>query len=273
MPRLVVFSDMDGTLLHAKTYEFEAALPAIDALKARGVPLVLVSSKTRAEIEHYRSILCNHDPFVVENGAAVFIPKGSFPFPVEGARELAEGYFVMEFGTQRARILEALGRASCALGVKFLGFASMDDAEVAERTGLPLELARLARAREYDEPLVLDASMKKSFERLKACLAEEGLRLTQGGRFAHALGPNDKGLAVLSLRSLFERLWPECSSVGLGDAQNDLPMLNAVDIPFVIPNPWVDQSALACVPRQRRALHIAPQGFTEAISDVLSEVS
>lgn len=273
MPRLIVFSDMDGTLLHAKTYSFDEALPAIGALKARGFPLVLVSSKTRAEIEHYRDIFGIHDPFVIENGAAVFIPKGSFPFPIESAKEVAEGYLVLELGVPRSKILEALQSASCALGVKFRGFASMDDAEVAERTGLPLELAKLAKRREYDEPLVLDASLLANRERLRIWLAKGGLHLTQGGRFAHVLGPNDKGLAVLSLRSLFARLWPDCLSVGIGDAPNDIPMLNVVDIPFVIPNAGVEQDTLSSVSNQRRAFHSAPKGFAEAIFGVLAEVA
>ena len=76
-PLLLVFSDLDGSLLDHHDYSFGAALPAIEALRQRGVPLILCSSKTRAEIEPLRARLDNRDPFIVENGAAVFIPCGS----------------------------------------------------------------------------------------------------------------------------------------------------------------------------------------------------
>ena len=43
---------------------------------------MLVTSKTRSEVEPVRRALGNHDPFIVENGGAAFLPAGSFPFPV-----------------------------------------------------------------------------------------------------------------------------------------------------------------------------------------------
>jgi phosphoglycolate phosphatase-like HAD superfamily hydrolase len=46
----IVFSDLDGTLLDHETYLFDAAQPALNALKARDIPLILASSKTRAEM-------------------------------------------------------------------------------------------------------------------------------------------------------------------------------------------------------------------------------
>ncbi len=64
----VVVSDLDGTLLHRETYSFDEALPGIASLKERAIPVILVSSKTRAEIEPIREALGLEDPFVVENG-------------------------------------------------------------------------------------------------------------------------------------------------------------------------------------------------------------
>ena len=83
MPNLIVFTDLDGSLLDGTTYSYEAATPALTALREQGIPLVLVSSKTRAEMEPLRQRLVHHDPFIVENGGAVFIPHGLFDFPFE----------------------------------------------------------------------------------------------------------------------------------------------------------------------------------------------
>ena len=49
-PPLVVFSDLDGTLLDHDTYAWDAAKPALTRLALLGCPVILTSSKTAAEI-------------------------------------------------------------------------------------------------------------------------------------------------------------------------------------------------------------------------------
>jgi hypothetical protein len=78
-PMLLMFSDMDGSLLDHHSYSFAAALPMITALEQLDIPLILASSKTRAEILDLRTALGNRHPFIVENGAAIVIPKQAFP--------------------------------------------------------------------------------------------------------------------------------------------------------------------------------------------------
>src|SRR5690242_8205918 len=107
MPQLIVFTDLDGTLLDAETYAFDASREALDALRARSVPLIPASSKTRAEIERLRADLDHHHPFIVENGGGMFIPKGYFDFPLEGA-VLRGPYQVIEFGLPYAALRLAL---------------------------------------------------------------------------------------------------------------------------------------------------------------------
>ena len=75
MRDIVVFTDLDGTLLDASTYSFEAARPALDALRQQDIPLVLVSSKTRAEIEPIRGRLKQVHPFITENGGGCLYPE------------------------------------------------------------------------------------------------------------------------------------------------------------------------------------------------------
>jgi len=72
MAKIIVFTDLDGTLLHPKTYSFDAAMPALKLIKEKDIPLILCSSKTRAEIEVYRKKLDNQHPFVSENGGGIF---------------------------------------------------------------------------------------------------------------------------------------------------------------------------------------------------------
>ena len=90
MKKTVVFSDLDGTLLDESSYSFKDALPAVRLLQLRAIPLVLCSSKTRAEIEPCRLSLHNRHPFISENGGGIFIPPGYFSAPFEAMISLYE---------------------------------------------------------------------------------------------------------------------------------------------------------------------------------------
>ena len=49
----VVVTDLDGCLLDARTYEWAAALPALDTLKRRAIPLVRAGVQQAAvEVGH-----------------------------------------------------------------------------------------------------------------------------------------------------------------------------------------------------------------------------
>ena len=99
MGNLIIFSDLDGTLLDQRRGDsFDEASPALEAVRDKGIPLILCSSKTRAEVEVIRGRMGNEDPYIVENGGAIFIPEGYFDFILERVRKEA-GYLVIELGT------------------------------------------------------------------------------------------------------------------------------------------------------------------------------
>ena len=81
----LVATDLDGTLLDRETYDFAPARPALDALREARVPLVLCSSKTRAEMEPLAVAIGAPGPLVVENGGAVVAPGGA----LRGGRDRA----------------------------------------------------------------------------------------------------------------------------------------------------------------------------------------
>ena len=262
---LVVFSDLDGTLLDHATYDLDAARPAIERLRAAGVPLVLCTSKTRAEVEPVRDALRNDHPFIVENGGGLYIPVGYFPFELEGA-EPRSGYWVVSFGDPYPEIVQALARAAAASGVGVRGFASMTDEQVAADTGLSTREAQLARAREFDEPFVIPEPARAND--LLAAIERQGKRWTKGGRFYHITGPSDKAGAVRHLISLYRRQLGGTQTVGLGDAPNDAGFLSLVDIPILLASPRLDQLR-ALVPRGRTTVLAGPSGWNEAVLAVL----
>jgi mannosyl-3-phosphoglycerate phosphatase len=229
---LLVFSDLDGTLLDHDTYAFDAAGPALARLRELRVPLVLATSKTRAEVEPVRAQLCNDDPFIVENGGGIFFRGDRSAPDLQGVERRGDYWCVrcgVDYRTVRAFITEVAARFGAG------GFGDMTDEQVAYRTGLPLDAARRARRREFTEPFVLED--EGVLPDLARAAADAGLALTRGGRFHHLIGAaQDKGKAV---RLVIDALagGERVRSIGLGDGDNDRPMLAAVDVAVVVPRP------------------------------------
>lgn len=51
---LLIFTDLDGTLLDHESYDFTPARPMLARLAAMRAPVVLASSKTAAEIAEWQ---------------------------------------------------------------------------------------------------------------------------------------------------------------------------------------------------------------------------
>jgi mannosyl-3-phosphoglycerate phosphatase len=267
--RLVV-TDLDGTLLDEETYGFADARPALAALRARGIPLVLCSSKTQVEMQRAAAALETDGPLIVENGGAIVVP-GGFPAPLPAGGRPGDGAFVVPLGAPRSELVAALPAIAREAGVRVRPFAQMTAGEVSALTGLAEGEAALALRREWDEPFVVEEGPggEARDERLDPAARRRGLRVTRGGRLHHLTGPVDKGEAV---RRLLALLPPEPGVVlGLGDAANDLSMLQAVDRAIVVPrrDGGIDSVLAAALPEAERAPAPGPAGWNAAVLAVL----
>ena len=273
--RQIVFTDLDGTLLDLVTYSYEKSIAGVNRLKEIGVPLIFCSAKTRAEQEVYRHKLENFHPFIVENGGAIFIPRGYFPFSFEYHRSIDE-LLVIELGTSYEEVRQLLGKVIEEGGFHFRGFGDMSDEEVAEETGLDIESAKLAKQREYDETVVIaspSADGKQShitsgeIDKFLQKIEQAGLNWTHGGRFYGVMGDNDKGKAVKIVTGLYREMWDEIETIGLGDSLNDLPMLSTVDIPILVQKrdyTWENID----VPNLHKVQGVGPEGWSRAIKEI-----
>lgn len=259
--RLILFSDLDGTLLDHDTYDWRPAGPALQRLAELDIPLVLNSSKTAPEIRTLRQALHNHHPYIVENGAGVVIPARYFD---AGPEE------VITTGASRASILEVLG-ALKGRGYRFTGFADMPPAQLASVTGLDEDSARRAGDRIGTEPVLWEGTADE-LENFRRDLADRGLVLQQGGRFLHAMGQFDKadGMAQLMQRYRAQTPQQRCEAVALGDSLNDQAMLAGADLAVIISGKNASRIQLPEPHPVIRSVEPGPTGWNHCVLEVLS---
>lgn len=261
----VVFSDLDGTLLDHETYSFDVARPGLDALKSRGIPLILASSKTRAEMQDLAPQL-GAAGLIFENGGGVEWPDTLEP---------CDGNIVES--PDYASIRALLDGLPDGLRATVNGFGDMSDEEVARVTGLPIEGARLARQREHSEPFVFTGSPAQLSEIEKA-VAAKAWRLVRGGRFNTITGSNTKATRLEQIAAAYAARQPAGTrvyTIALGDAPNDADMIDAADRGFIICNPAgaampdLAGEEAGCVTRSTLP---GPAGWSESVAQALKEI-
>jgi mannosyl-3-phosphoglycerate phosphatase len=268
---LIIFTDLDGTLLDYKTYSWKPARSALRKLASRGIPVIFCTSKTRAEVEVLRRTLGNRHPFVTENGGGIFFPPKYFGPRPKGASR-AGRYLCMSLARPYREVAAALAQAAAEAGITVTGFDKMSAQEVAGLTGLALKDARRAQRRDFDVPFIIEAATTPRRRRFLSLARRRGLAIVRGGRFWHAYRGSDKGRAVRMLLAMLRKARRgRVRSVGLGDAANDLPMLSEVDIPVLLPGPdgKFDRAVRRKIPRILPGQAQGPRGWNSAVLKIL----
>ncbi len=263
MKPLLIFTDLDGTLLDHHTYSWAAARPALSEIRRRKIPLIFCTSKTRAELMPLRRRLRNTHPFITENGGGIFVPRGYFP----GWRERT-----IALGRPYPEIAAALDEIARQAGARARGFHQMTAGAIARATGLSIREARLARRREFDEPFLFLGAKPSARQRFARLARRRGLQVTRGGRFWHLFSGSDKGLAVRRLVALYHRFGRRrFTTLALGDSGNDLPLLAAVDQAVLLPSSEerLDRRVMRRLPGILPAGAAGPTGWNEAVLRLL----
>ncbi|MBP1742886.1 MAG: glucosyl-3-phosphoglycerate phosphatase, partial [Deltaproteobacteria bacterium] len=229
--KIIVFSDLDATLLDRETYSWNPAARGIEALRKREAALVMVTSKTFAEVKPVHEELGFDDPFVFENGGGIAFRKKTplrehlISWEPKIDEFQREGFTVLALGTRYEALVKSLAEISVEVGAPLLGFSAMSDEEVAKATRLPVEQAAKARLRLFDEPFMLPEASPCLAAQIQAAATRRGLAVVKGGRFWHLIGHSGKEKAVSILLMGFRKRYGEVVSIGLGDSPNDFPFL------------------------------------------------
>jgi mannosyl-3-phosphoglycerate phosphatase len=253
---IIIFTDLDGTLLDTNNYSFQKGKNALNLIKKRKVPLIFCTSKTRAEIEFWREKMGNVDPFISENGGGIFIPKNYFSF--EFLYDIKhKNYFVIKLGTEYNKLVEILDLLKEKYEI--ISFSDMSIEEVAKDANLEPLQAKLAKKREFDLPFKI--LNKKQEKDIRNEIKKHGLNYTVGGRYYHLLGNNNKGEAVKILSDLFRCKYSDIKTIAIGDSENDFQMLDAVNEGFLVKK----KDGSYASNKYKKAKGVGPKGWNDVI--------
>ena len=213
-----IVSDVDGTLMD-HFYDLTPAKETINWLQRLGVPVILCTSKTKSEVKIIRDDLNLKDPYIVENGGAIY---GEYPNGKEWEIILGKSYSKLE---------KILNNLSENINFKLRPLNSLSDDEATKLTGLEGECLNLMRDRHWSMPFL---NPPQTFdEDLKRLCQIYDVDIFRGNRMSHLLSKNsNKGLAIKKLLNKNNNLNVEI--IGLGDSPNDLPLLLNSDYKVVI---------------------------------------
>jgi mannosyl-3-phosphoglycerate phosphatase len=261
----IVFTDIDGTLIDMYSGHFRGTDLLVRKLTNVGIPVILCSAKTRSEQEYIRAELGLNDPFIVENGGAVVIPDGYFRNPVMIPHTRKKGYYLIELGGSSRDVKDRLSIVRSESGINFRGTSDMDLSELSKRLNMPPSFAKRMSMREYGETILeIDPPDLNAF--IKVC-KENGLNVIHGGRYIDITLGNDKGRATQILMDHFkmEYLPRPLLFIGLGDSENDYPMLKLMDKPILVQRSdgsWSDSKIKNII----KANGIGPSGWKDSFN-------
>lgn len=295
-----MFTDIDGTLVDINTAEYgKETDKLIRLIKERNIPLILTSAKTRLEQNKIREDLGISDPFIVENGGAIVIPKGYFPdyalrdikYPLRETQETkneardVNHEIVVELGKPADYIRAKLSDIRKKYSINFRGVADISVEKLSNLALISREQAKRMAQRNYGETILQIQS--EDIARFIKYVQEDGMKVIHGGRFFDVTVGTDKGIAVGILKKLFkDKFHNNVKFFGIGDSTNDIPMLNLMDIPILVQrqdSSWVDDGEI----KMKNAVDsshissnklikiegIGPNGWENAIHKIILELN
>ena len=214
-----VISDVDGTLMD-HSYDLTPAKETIKTLKKLSIPVILCTSKTASEVKVIREELNLTDPYIVENGAAIY---GESLKDVNGEIILGEKYEILE------KILNLISKE---IDYKLIPLNNLNNQEATQLTGLEGNSLNLMRDRHWSMPFLNPPSFLE--KKINTCCKKFKVDIFKGNRMSHLLSTNsNKGIAINALKK-YSNI-QNIQIIGLGDSPNDLPLLLNSDIKIVIP--------------------------------------
>lgn len=164
---------------------------------------------------------------------------------------------MIDLGLPHRKVLKRFEGIRGKVSFRIKGFSDMTPEEVAALADMNAEEASRAKERDYSEPFLVKGDDRILAEKIK----DAGLVLSRGGRFYHIMGEHDKGKAVRIVMDVYKQWRGEIRTIAFGDSLNDLPMLEAVDVPILVKKPDGRYETGVTLPNLILSDEIGPKGL------------
>ena len=259
MNKIIIFTDLDGTLLNEENFSFKQIITFIkNLLKLDNFFIFFISSKTKEEMINLRKKMNINVPLIYENGAGIYDLKfcNLIKEPLKKNIVLA-----------KKKIKEIKKKTNLFRGIKsnirFLD--SMDLKEVKMILGLPTDEIQFAIDRKFSRLFLFDGVESN----LKNQALEHGLSINKGGRVYSISDNFTKADAFKFVKNKIKKNYPHSNFIGLGDSENDKKLLEAVDFACIIKNKNKQLNLNKKTSFIFRSKYEAPFGWREIIKKVM----
>ncbi|MDN3381206.1 HAD-IIB family hydrolase [Pseudoalteromonas sp. APC 3358] len=263
----IIFTDLDGTLLDHADYNTNNISELLQQLQNAHIPVVFNTSKTFCEVIELKNDLNIQQPFIVENGAAVFIPEDYFELKPIGCKKIG-AYWCYAMAKPLSSLLKDLNTLKADYKAHYKLFSDLSSEQISELTGLNDAQARRAQTRDYSDPLYWygnDELLTAFVNDVEAL----GYDIKIGGRFIHIAKNTDKSAAQQWLVKQFTHHFRKpLTVIALGDSDNDKQMLEHANIAIIIANPASKKPVKLSHNKARYSQSPAPLGWIEEITSL-----
>ena len=182
---LIIFTNLDILLPSLEEQNYESVISVIQELKHKNIPLILITSKTRAEIASLSQKIGLNDPLIVEQGSGIFIPQDNDQL-ITSETTKVDNYHLYQLGCTYTEARAALKAIQEEINKILRGFGDLDEENIQPLIGSSLAMARRAKAREFSEYFLTPNRI--GVKELSQVATEYGFKITFGDRLSLIIG-------------------------------------------------------------------------------------
>ena len=223
---VVIFTDLDGSLLHRDTFKFDSIKDYIKSLINNGIIIIPNSSKTEKEIEKFNEELGAKLPYISENGSAIRglnLINQNFPNEIILSRKKEELLKIFNEKTPEKLINKCVQISELSKKEQEKIFGQKDDK------------LKDALQRKYTLPFLFDGNNSEKNKLLKV-LSSNSLTLQEGGRVLNLCDNINKIKSMNRVIKILKKTEDKIKTIAVGDNYNDLEMLKNSDLPCLVFN-------------------------------------
>ena len=238
--KVLIFTDLDGSLLHRDTFKFDEIKDYLKQLISKGIFIIPNTSKTEKEILQFNYELGSNLPFISENGSAI------------------NGLELLNSDLPRELILSR----------------EKDDLLNIFKNIVPINLQNkckwVSEMNKKRQSLV--EGTKNQRNELSKIIKKEGLYLQEGGRVINLTDRVSKAKALQIFVRFLKKNNKNIKTIAVGDNYNDLDMLKKSDFPCLVFN---DKFTLDEIPINNLITtnKPSPEGWADVIKMALVKIN